>query len=181
MWAPYVQSVRTHVPQADRKIVFDPFRHVQHMNQAVDKVRWAEHRGLQAQGDDTLTGSKYVWLYGEENVPEDHQERFTELTRRRSRKRLKTARAWSLNESLRDLWRCGSRAGGGTVAVLVGAGDAGPAEAGPRGGPDDQAASAERADVLPASHHQRHERGYRQQDPGSQEDGQWRPRPPGRA
>jgi len=109
MWDPYVQSVRTYVPQADRKIVFDPFHIVQHMNQAVDKVRRTEHRLLRAEGDETLTGSKYVWLYGEENVPEHHQERFTELTRRRSRKRLKTARAWSLKESLRDLWRCRTR------------------------------------------------------------------------
>jgi len=109
MWEPYVQSVQTHVPQAERKIVFDVFHILQHMNTAVDKVRRAEHRRLRAQGDDTLTGSKYVWLYGEENVPDHHQERFTELTRRRSRKRLKTARAWSLKESLRDLWRCRSR------------------------------------------------------------------------
>ncbi len=109
MWEPYVQSVQTHVPQAERKIVFDVFHILQHMNAAVDKVRRAEHRRLRAQGDDTLTGSKYVWLYGEENVPDHHQERFTDLTRRRSRKRLKTARAWSLKESLRDLWRCRSR------------------------------------------------------------------------
>jgi transposase len=78
--------------------------------QAVDKVRRTEHRQLQAHGDETLTGSKYVSLYGEENVPDHHQERFTELTRRRSRTRLKTARAWSLKESLRDLWRCRTRA-----------------------------------------------------------------------
>ena len=109
MWEPYVQSVQIHVPQAERKIVFDVFHILQHMNTAVDKVRRAEHRLLRAQGDDTLTGSKYVWLYGEENVPDHHQERFTELTRRRSRKPLKTARAWSLKESLRDLWRCRSR------------------------------------------------------------------------
>ena len=109
MWEPYVQSVQTHVPQAERKIVFDVFHILQHMNTAVDKVRRAEHRRLRAQGDDTLTGSKYVWLYGEENVPDHHQERFTELTRRRSRKPLKTARAWSLKESLRDQWRCRSR------------------------------------------------------------------------
>jgi transposase len=110
MWEPYVQSVHTHVPQAESKIVFDVFHILQHMNTAVDKVRRAEHRLLRAQGDDTLAGSKYVWLYGEENVPDRHRERFTELTRRRSRKRLKTARAWSLKESLRDLWRCRSRA-----------------------------------------------------------------------
>jgi len=109
MWEPYVQSVQAHVPQADRKIVFDVFHILQHMNQAVDQVRRREHRVLRAQGDETLTGSKYVWLYGEENIPDRHRERWDELTRRRSRKKLKTARAWALKESLRDLWRCRSR------------------------------------------------------------------------
>src|SRR5207249_257568 len=92
---------QTHVPQAERKIVFDVFHILQHMNTAVDKVRRAEHRLLRAPGDDTLTGSKYVWLYGEENVPDHHQERITELTRRRSRKPLETARAWPRKEMLR--------------------------------------------------------------------------------
>ena len=69
MWEPYVQSVQTYVPHADRKIVFDVFHILQHMNNAVDLVRRHEHRQLRAQGDETLTGSKYVWLYGEENVP----------------------------------------------------------------------------------------------------------------
>ena len=80
------------------------------MNAAVDRVRRREHRELRAQGDERLTGSKYVLLYGEENVPDRHRERFAELTRRRSRKKLKMARAWALKESLRDLWRCRTRA-----------------------------------------------------------------------
>jgi transposase len=109
MWEPYVQSVQTYVPQADRKIVFDPFHIVQHMNGAVDQVRRQEQRLLRAQGDVTLTGSKYLWLYGEENIPDHQRDRFTELTRRTSRKKLKTARAWALKESLRDLWRCRSQ------------------------------------------------------------------------
>ena len=109
MWEPYVRAVQAHVPHAEQKIVFDVFHIVQHMNGAVDQVRRHEHRLLRAQGDDTLKGSKYVWLYGEENVPDHQRDRFAELTRRRARKRLKTARAWALKESLRDLWRCRSR------------------------------------------------------------------------
>jgi transposase len=109
MWEPYVLSVETHVPRADRKIVFDVFHIMQHMNEAVDRVRRREHRELRQQGDETLTGSKYVWLYGEDNVPDRHRARFDDLTRRRSRKKLKTTRAWSLKESLRDLWRCRTR------------------------------------------------------------------------
>jgi transposase len=109
MWEPYVQSVQAHVPQADRKIVFDVFHILQHLNEAVDRGRRREHRTLKALGDQTLTGSKYVWLYGEENVPDRHRERFSDLTRGRSRRKLKTARAWALKESLRDLWRCRTR------------------------------------------------------------------------
>jgi len=109
MWEPYVQSVQAHVPGAERKIVFDAFHLVQHMNSAVDQVRRQEHRLMTAHGDDTLKGSKYVWLYGEENVPDHQRDRFTALTRRRPRKPLKTARAWALKESLRDLWRCRTR------------------------------------------------------------------------
>ena len=30
----------------------------------------AEHRRLQAEGDETLKGTKYLWLYSEENLPE---------------------------------------------------------------------------------------------------------------
>lgn len=118
MWEPYVQSVEACVPQADRKIVFDVFHILRHMNEPVDQVRRQEHRLLRAQGDDTMTGSKYVWLYGEENAPDHHQERFTELTRRRSRKKLKTAPAWALKESLRIC-------GGAGPAARPGSGGAG--------------------------------------------------------
>jgi transposase len=42
-------------------------------------------------------------------VPDRLRARFDDLTRRRSRKNLKTTRVWSLTESLRDLWRCRTR------------------------------------------------------------------------
>jgi hypothetical protein len=174
MWEPYVQSVQAHVPQAGSKIVFDVFHILQHMNKAVDQVRRREHRLLRAQGDETLTGSKYVWLYGEENVPDRHWERFTELTRRRSRQPLKTARAWALKPARSVAVPdpcCGRRA----VALVVRLGVA--RAAGPRGGADDQAAPAERADLLPAPDHQRHERGHRQPDPSAQEGGERLPEP----
>jgi transposase len=71
-----------------------------HMGQAVDDVRKHEHRRLRAQGDETLIGTKYLWLYAEENVPEQYQEWFTAL----KRLHLQTARAWALKECLRELW-----------------------------------------------------------------------------
>lgn len=100
MWEPFIQSIQTHVPEAASKMVFDRFHIMQHMGEAVDRVRRGEHRALRALGDETLTSSKYLWLYGAENVPAHHEDRFLSLLKMD----LKTARAWALKESLRHLW-----------------------------------------------------------------------------
>jgi len=101
MWDPYVSSVMAHVPDPNRKLVFDRFHVMKHMSDAVDAVRRYEHRELRSEGSDLLTGSKYMWLYSHENLPERYRERFEAL---RSED-LKTARAWAIKESLRRLWR----------------------------------------------------------------------------
>jgi transposase len=100
MWEPFVQSTLTHLPDGARKIVFDRFHIMGHMGNAVDRVRKQEHRALRATGDETLTGSKYLWLYGAERMPEKHQDRFLVL----QALNLKTARAWAIKETLRQLW-----------------------------------------------------------------------------
>ena len=100
MWEPYVQAIWTHVPDAGSKIVFDRYHIMTHMGKAVDTVRKREHRTLRASGDETLTGSKYLWLYAEENLPVTQRPRLNGLLARP----LKTARAWAIKESLRDLW-----------------------------------------------------------------------------
>jgi hypothetical protein len=53
-WEPDVQSTRAHLPGADSKIVFDKFRVVKHLHDAVDQVRRAEHRALKRAEDDWL-------------------------------------------------------------------------------------------------------------------------------
>lgn len=108
MWEPYEHSVHAHVPNAASKIVFDRFHIMQHMGKAVDTVRKQEHKELRAEGDETLKGSKYLWLYSWENVPEQHRARFEELRRIN----LKTGRAWAIKESLRRLWSYTYRAWG---------------------------------------------------------------------
>jgi transposase len=100
MWDPFIASTRAYVPQAESKIVFDRFHIMQQMTRAVDDVRKAEHRRLQAEGDDTLKRTKYLWLFSEENLPEQHAEWFARL----KALHLKTGRAWAIKESLRDLW-----------------------------------------------------------------------------
>ena len=100
MWEPFVLSTTAHVPQGAEKIVHDPFHMMQHMNRAVNDVRKAEHRTLTAQGDDTLEGTRWLWLYGRENIPEGQRPAFDAL----KSAHLLTARAWALKETLRNLW-----------------------------------------------------------------------------
>lgn len=100
MWEPFVLSVRANVPDAEKKIVFDKFHIVQHMTNAVDLVRRSENRILREADDNSLVGTKYVWLYALENLPDKLHARFDTL----ATLNLKTGRAWALKESLRSLW-----------------------------------------------------------------------------
>jgi transposase len=100
MWEPYIQATRQQVPEATGKIVFDRFHVMGYLGKAVDTVRKQEHRALMASGDETLKGSKYLWLYSRENVPERRRDEFDALRR----KELKVGRAWAIKESLRCLW-----------------------------------------------------------------------------
>jgi transposase len=100
MWDPFIAATVDHVPSGRDKIVFDRYHIMAHMNRAVDQVRRAEHRRLQEDGDDTLTGTKYLWLFAEENLPEKKTEDFEWLRTLH----LKTGRAWAMKEALRHLW-----------------------------------------------------------------------------
>jgi len=62
MWQGYITATRNHVPNADQIIAFDKFHIVQHLGNAVDKVRREENRELTAAGDNRLKGTKWMWL-----------------------------------------------------------------------------------------------------------------------
>jgi len=102
----YINAVSGRLPNGREKIVFDRFHIMKLMNEALDKVRQQEHRGLKEQGNGILAGSKFLWLYGQERLPARHAEWFASL----KSARLKTGRAWSIKETLRELWRYKSRA-----------------------------------------------------------------------
>jgi len=100
MWDPYVAATREHIAEADEKIVYDRFHIMTHMGKAVDTVRKQEHREMMADGDETLKGSKYLWLYNENNIPESRKDEFAVL----KAQGLKVGRAWTIKETLRELW-----------------------------------------------------------------------------
>jgi transposase len=100
MWDPFVAATKAKVPDAAEKIVFDRFHVMSHVGKAVDSVRKLEHRQLLDEGDERLKGSKYLWLYGRENVPMSRRLEFAKL----KRMGLKVGRAWAIKEMLRELW-----------------------------------------------------------------------------
>jgi transposase len=100
MWDPYVESVREHLPEADKKIVFDKFHVAQHLGEAVDRVRRREHKQLKAEGDERLTGTKYDWLRNPAAMDAEQRREFAQLRQ----SELKTARAWALKETAMALY-----------------------------------------------------------------------------
>ena len=98
MWPAYINSAQAKVPDAD--IVHDKFHIAKHLNEAVDQVRRAENKQLRAQQDDTLTGSRQLWLFNEKNLSDQQLDVFTNL----KNLNLKTSKAWALKEQLRSMW-----------------------------------------------------------------------------
>jgi transposase len=102
MWEPFISSTLAHVPGAQDKIVHDPFHLVKHMNEAVNDVRKQEHARLTKTGDDTLRGTRQLWLYGMENLSPSQALRFDQI----KFLCLKTARAWGIKEMFRGFLCC---------------------------------------------------------------------------
>lgn len=101
MWEPYIASTRAHLPEADRKIVFDKFHIAQHANAAVDEVRRVENRALVAEGYDWLVGTKFDWLRHPARFALGAWREFVGFVRQT---KLKTGRAWALKEMLMTVW-----------------------------------------------------------------------------
>jgi transposase len=100
MWDPYIAATKAHIPQASKKIVFDRFHVMKQMSEAVDKVRKQENKRLLEEGNDLLKGTKYLWLWNPENIPDWRRPEFREL----QKADLDVSRAWALKENLKHLW-----------------------------------------------------------------------------
>ena len=70
------------------------------MNEALNDVRKGEARKLTDANDRTLVGSRQLWLWGEENIPEKRLPEFEKL----KKSDLATAEVWAQKENLRRLW-----------------------------------------------------------------------------
>ena len=98
MWAPFIQTIEQQVPGAD--IVHDKFHVSKYLGEAVDKVRRQEHKELMAQGDETLKGSRQLWLYNPQHFSAEQAAEFSAL----KDLHLKVARAWAAKELFSKFW-----------------------------------------------------------------------------
>lgn len=99
MWEPFVQTIQKQVPDAD--IVHDKFHISKYLSEAVDKVRRQEHKELMAQGDETLKGTRQLWLYNPQNFSPGQADEFSAL----KDLQLKVARAWAAKELFSKFWQ----------------------------------------------------------------------------
>ena len=98
MSAAFQAASEAKMPQAE--IVHDRFHVAKHLNEAVDKVRRTDHRELQGEGEETLKGSKFLFLFAPENLDRERRARLRELLN----SDLKVGRAWTLKEQFRHFW-----------------------------------------------------------------------------
>jgi transposase len=101
----YIAATKKHVPDAHEKIAFDKYHVIQALNDSVDKVRREENAALLKEGNKILTGTKYQWLQGPENMTWATRRSFASLRA----SKLKTARAWAIKETARQLWHYESK------------------------------------------------------------------------
>ena len=100
MWDPFMSSTMEHVPDAGRKIVFDRFHVMKHVNLAVDSTRKKENRMFLEKGLSDLKGTRYIWLHSYGNLPDKYREKYEEL----KKSDLLTGKACSMKENILDLW-----------------------------------------------------------------------------
>ena len=106
MCGAFIASASEHVPDAERKIGFDKFHVAMHLGDAVNRVRRDEHKALLAKGDDSLKGSRFLWMTNPDNL----DEAATGALNAFHQMNLKTSKAWAFKETAMCIWRFVQRA-----------------------------------------------------------------------
>ncbi len=98
MWDSFMNASRKILPQAD--IVHYKYHVAGYLGKAVDSVRKSENKFMLKTKNNTLVGSKYLWLTSPENMSKKAKKSFKEFTLTE----LKVGRAWSIKEAFRHFW-----------------------------------------------------------------------------
>ena len=96
MWPAYMNARRKNLPLAFD--VHDRFHVSKHLGEAIDSVRRAENKRLCQDGDESLKGTRWLWLKRTRSVAEEQA--FAAL----EKDHLEVARAWQLRELFDRFW-----------------------------------------------------------------------------
>jgi transposase len=105
MHQPFIQAVRSVVPEAGKKIAFDKFHVIAHLTKAVNQVRRQENADLIEQGNESLKGTRFLWITGKENLSLKQEISFQQI----KDIAIRTSQAWMFKECARGLWSFSSR------------------------------------------------------------------------
>jgi len=95
----FISATKAHAKQA--AIVFDHFHVSKHLNDAVDQVRRKENKVLLGEDDESLKGTKQLWLFDPANLSPERRKELEKLRRFG----LDTGRAWAIKELMRRFWK----------------------------------------------------------------------------
>ena len=98
MCKPYIEVIKECTPQAT--LVFDKFRIVRHLKEAVDQVRRDKIREKGKEHKDLMKDSRYIWLKNPWNLTPKQRTRLSSL----EHMNLKINRVYLLKERFRDVW-----------------------------------------------------------------------------
>ena len=103
MWKAYLRVVAEQAKNAVH--VLDRFHIMQKLGKAIDQVRAAEAKQLQAQGrEPVLKGARWLLLKRPEHLTEQQEPKLAELVQLN----LRTVRAYLLKEDFQQVWDCRS-------------------------------------------------------------------------
>lgn len=99
MWDAFMTATQEAVPNA--AIVHDKYHVATYLGKAVDAVRRKENNALAKTGNDTLKGTKYLWLTNPSNWSKEAKKTFRSF----AIDEMKVGRAWSMKEAFRHFWK----------------------------------------------------------------------------
>ena len=111
MSAGFAAAARIEAPQA--RITYDKYHVASHLNKAVDQTRRAEHKALMAQGDETLKGQRFLFLFNPESFTQEQAADFETLLKAN----LKAGQAWAFKELFTEFWEQPDRDKGRAFAL----------------------------------------------------------------
>ncbi len=105
MHTPFIYSAANYVPDITSRLCFDRFHVAQMFSKAVDQQRRSETKRLMKEGDNSLKGTRYLWLTQMAGLPKKLRKQLAVL--------LETATSvgdvWAIKEAASKLWHYKSK------------------------------------------------------------------------